>query len=301
MSYATELCSMIAVWALLGYGFLLPVVYTRMFLVCPAAICAIGAYGFALATGAQSPDNSAVNLVIVFSVVALTYTGSLVLLSGLWHDELVVGSFALQMLVVQALKAGRSVTGGDGGIGGFASVADVSGPLGYVPLLCAAIFSTVLFVVMYRRRSMYKLVMSSVGQDPFLSASSGIGLRAARTVTLAVAFLVALIGGALWAAIKTYISPDDFGLLTSVQVLTIVLVAQRVGPLLGPVAGACVVVGIPEAIRTSGAFTNAYAGHAEEIAFGCLLLLWGLSRSLGAGQRYRTAPRSIAPAAVGGA
>ena len=264
MSYALELVGTMLVWTSIGVCLSLPVDRARMFLVCPAALCAIGAYSAALISDGASPLT--VGAVAIAGLAAICF-----LLARLWNDELIVGSFAVQMIVFQGLKAADEVTGGDQGLrANFASIE------GWIFVGCAIVL-TALLVLVGHRRSTLDAVATTVGSDPVWAATAAIDPARVRLTLLVLASVGAACAGAIWAGVKGYLTPGDFDLFTSVQMLLVVLVAGRFGLLSGALAGAAVVVLLPELIRVSGVFSNALAGHVERMAFGVILVAWALS------------------------
>lgn len=276
MTYLIEVISSVALWAALGYVFTAAISDAKMFLVCPAAIVGIGAYGFSnVLVGGQGGDALHVVAAVLLSAIAL---GAIVLsLCRLWGDDLIVGSFALQMLLVQLLKAWRDVTGGDEGFGAhgawLAAISPWVAPV--VLLLCLAI------AWLIGRGSALRLIANFIGHRPVLAVSYGVDVAAARAMLIALAAAGGAICGALLVAMKGYVSPGDFDLFTSVQILAVVLIGRELGALFGPIAGAAIVVAIPELIRASELFTTAEAGHVERILFGAALIVWAVLRLAG--------------------
>lgn len=263
MSYALELCGTMLVWTSIGVSLALPIDRGRMFLVCPAALCAIGAYSAALIYGGASPLTIVGLAFCALATVCLS-------LARLWHDELIVGSFAVQMVVFQGLKAADGLTGGDQGLRANFGTASV-----WIYVGCAVVL-TLLLAFVSHRRSTLDAVATTIGSDPVWAATSAIDPARARLILLVIASLGAAFAGAIWAGLKGYLTPSDFDLFTSVKVILVVLIAGRFGILIGAILGAAVVVLLPELIRATELFSNAQAGHVERTVFGVLLILLAL-------------------------
>lgn len=273
MSYLVEVACSVAIWAALGYLFTAAIGDAKMFLVCPAAIIGIGAYSFSVALVAADGGNQ-FHVVVAILVGVVALSAIVLCLCGLWGDDLIVGSFALQMLIVQILKAWRDVTGGDEGFSLHSRWLAAISP--WIPALavlggCAAAW-------LLGRRSALRLIANYVGHRPVLAVSYGVDVVAVRAMLIAFSALGGAICGALLAAMKGYVSPGDFDLFTSIQILAVVLIARELSPLVGPLVGAMMVIAIPEIIRASELFSTAEAGHVERIIFGGVLIVWAVLR-----------------------
>ncbi len=86
---------------------------------------------------------------------------------------------------------------------------------------------------------------------------------------------VAGLAGALYAGYVTYIDPTSFSLRESILLVTLLMLGGG-GNLRGPLAGAAVLLLLPEALRFVG-LPDAIAANVREIIYGLLLaglMLW---------------------------
>jgi branched-chain amino acid transport system permease protein len=118
------------------------------------------------------------------------------------------------------------------------------------------------------------LAASSLGKNPL----------AIRSSALVVSGSLASIAGALFATYYGYVDPTTFTLEESIFVFSVVVIGGM-GNLRGPLAGALILVLLPEALR----FVNVpdtVAAPVRQIVYGTLLILMMLFRPQGVAGRY---------------
>ncbi len=133
--------------------------------------------------------------------------------------------------------------------------------LGVLSLALVALLS-LLFARL--RDSTWGLAMRATRDAEVASQSIGLNLVAIRTVAFVASAFLAGIAGALFAALSNFISPESFPFFQSISFLLVVLIGGA-GTLLGPLAGAVVVVLLPEML--------AFLAEYRLLFFGALLLL----------------------------
>ena len=113
------------------------------------------------------------------------------------------------------------------------------------------------------QRSRYGRAFDAVRQSPF--AAQALGIPVARVKMIAFSLNAAFAGfaGGLLAGVVGFIDPPEFGILTSIQHITFIVVGG-LGSITGSIAGAAVLTALPEALR----------GVQEygELAYGFILL-----------------------------
>ena len=191
---------------------------------------------------------------------------------------LAVATLAFAVIVEQVLVHWESVTGGFRGMAvprperlgvNFAS------PVWFY-FLCLTLLLGSMILVMNLLRSPAGRAMTAV-RDSETSAES-MGIHLARTKTLAFALSAGFTGlaGALFAHRLTYLAPDAFTIITSIQLLLMVVVGG-VGSLHGVIYGAIFIGLLPQGIaifRDTVPPTVAQIPGLEPAIFGLILILF---------------------------
>jgi branched-chain amino acid transport system permease protein len=121
-------------------------------------------------------------------------------------------------------------------------------------------------------------------RDSEISAQS-MGIHVARTKTLSFAISAALagLGGALYAHKLQFISPDQFSLLQSIELLMLVVIGG-LGSIHGAFLGAIFLIVMPQLISIGKDFLPAMIGEApglQSLVYGLILILFVLFEPLG--------------------
>jgi branched-chain amino acid transport system permease protein len=98
------------------------------------------------------------------------------------------------------------------------------------------------------QRSRYGRAFDAVRQSPF--AAQALGIPVARIKVIAFSLNAAFAGfaGGLLAEVVGFIDPPEFGILTSIQHITFIVVGG-LGSIVGSIAGAVLLTALPEALR----------------------------------------------------
>jgi branched-chain amino acid transport system permease protein len=98
------------------------------------------------------------------------------------------------------------------------------------------------------QRSRYGRAFDAVRQSPF--AAQALGIPVARVKMIAFSLNAAFAGfaGGLLAGVVGFIDPPEFGILTSIQHITFIVVGG-LGSIAGSIAGAVVLTALPEVLR----------------------------------------------------
>ncbi len=175
-------------------------------------------------------------------------------------------TIAFGFVVEQGSAELRDLTGGWNGIMGIPRPALFGAPLDEGGLAIAGIALAAILVLLFARlnTSRWGLAMRATRDAEVASQSIGLDLVRVRAAAFVLSAVLAGIAGALFAALNNFISPESFPFFQSITFLLVVLVGGP-GSALGPVAGAIVVVLLPEML-----------GFLEEyrlLFFGVLLLV----------------------------
>ena len=239
--------SLVFIYAIAGIGLMLLVGYTGLVSLGHAAFLAIGAYTHAYLLGHGWPLAASMVSATLFSALIGGLVGIPALrMTGIY---LAVATLAFAIIVEQVLTHWVSVTGGFRGMAvelpqvfGFAL--DKTVPFYF---LCLGILMLSLLAALNLLRSPTGRAMRAI-RDSEISAQS-IGIHLAYTKTLAFAISAGFTGlaGSLLAHKIGYLAPDSFTLLTSIQLLIMVVVGG-LGSLHGVIFGAIFIGFLPQGI-----------------------------------------------------
>ncbi len=275
--------SLVFIYAIAGLGLMILVGYTGLVSLGHAAFLAIGAYTHAYLMNQGVPLPLAIVAATLFSAVIGGIVGIPALrMTGIY---LAVATLAFAVIVEQILVHWESVTGGFRGMpvpkAEFLGM-NLSDPTAFY-FLCLVLLVGSMSLVMNVLRSPSGRAMTAV-RDSETSAES-MGIHLARTKTLAFALSAAFTGlaGALFAHRLNYLAPDAFTIITSIQLLLMVVVGG-LGSLHGVVYGAIFIGLLPQGIAILRDATPPAVAHIpglEPAIFGLILILFLIYEPLG--------------------
>lgn len=273
MDYVLHICIAIGLAASLALSYNLVAGYAGLLSICHAALYGISAYTAALLAvkcGFSFLSASACAVAVASATGALIGWASL----RARGDDFVIATFAFQVLLVSVLTNWVDFTGGPMGIAGIpephllgwtiSSQADF--------LLLTAIGLGLVLLITYRTASSpFGRVLRGIREDEafIVTAARNATSFKMRVFVLAAAFTA--IPGVLYAYYMTFIDPSSFTVLESVFIITVVIVGGA-GSKLGPIAGAVLLVSVPELLRFFG-LPTAVAANVRQILYGGLLVV----------------------------
>ena len=108
--------------------------------------------------------------------------------------------------------------------------------------------------------------LTAIRDNPTAAAISGVHLARQKTVAFGISAAIAAVAGSLYALMTGVVSPDTFGVMLGIQLLTGLLVGGA-GTLTGPLLGGALLVFLPS-------FTSdLVSGTAANMVYGALLVL----------------------------
>jgi branched-chain amino acid transport system permease protein len=250
-----------------------------------AAFAGVGAYaGGALGASLSLPFPLwLAGAAAVGAVLGLAVAPFAVRLRG---HTLVIVTLALVFLAQHAFRNWSSITGGNAGRSDLPSPAlPGSHDQGWFWLVWAVVALTALLMANVVRarpgRAMVAMRTSEVA-----AATMGIDVARTKVAAFMASGAVAGAAGALYGSYKQFVSPEDFGLLLSIQFLAMVLVGG-IGTLAGPVLGALFVTGLPhlvDGVVETGAGQGITAAQVSQLLFGVLVVAFVLWEPKGLAQ-----------------
>jgi len=88
----------------------------------------------------------------------------------------------------------------------------------------------------------------SIREDEDLAASTGVNVMQYKVLSFAISTFLAGLAGSLYAHYMRFINPADFTVMQSMQLIAMVVIGG-LGSILGPIAGALVLLFLPELLR----------------------------------------------------
>jgi branched-chain amino acid transport system permease protein len=133
-------------------------------------------------------------------------------------------------------------------------------------------------------RSDFGRALRAIRQDETMAASRGVNVFAHKLAVFALSAAIAGIGGAMQVLLLRVAAPSSFDLEASFHLVAILIIGGT-GTLAGPIAGALIFVGVPEALRL--------ADQWRMVLFGAVLValaLYAPRGLMGVLSRRRRAP-----------
>jgi branched-chain amino acid transport system permease protein len=299
--YLNNLFSLLAIFVILGLSFNLLMGYAGLFSIAHGAYFGVGAY----TTAVLMRDGEWSFLPAL--VVAFALCGLLSLVLGVAARRvtdiyLVLLTLAFQVAAVRLFSI-LEITGGAGGLVGIPRP-DLFGLTLSAPqviivawVLCAIVTVGLRALV----RSPFGRTLESLREDELAARSLGKATATAKVKVFALSSAIAGAAGGLLAVHLRFISPAEFGLDRSIEILSLTIIGG-LAAFWGPYLGAAVVVLIPQALSFL-ALPTSLVGAVNGLAFSVLVLLFLRFRPQGlVGRRRRRepevpeAPADVAPA-----
>jgi branched-chain amino acid transport system permease protein len=244
--YLGEL-SLVFIYAIAGIGLMLLTGYTGLVSLGHAAFLAIGAYTHAYLLAQGWPFLAS----IVCATLLASMIGAIIGIPALRMTGiyLAVATLAFAIIVEQVLSHWVSVTGGFRGMAveppSIGSIS-IEGSVAFY-LLCLFILTGCLFLALNLLRTPTGRALTAI-RDSEISAQS-MGIHIAYTKTLAFGISAGFTGlaGSLLAHKIGYLAPDSFTLLTSIQLLLMVVIGG-LGSLHGVIYGALFIGLLPQGL-----------------------------------------------------
>jgi branched-chain amino acid transport system permease protein len=139
-----------------------------------------------------------------------------------------------------------------GGAAGFSGYASPAGRI-TIPALTSFfwVYLVVALVVLFCRnllRSTQGLTFFSVREDEVAAEAMGVNTTRVKVTAFVISAFFAGVAGVLYAHFDTYLKPDSFGFLRSIEIVTMVVLGGM-GSISGSIIGAAILVAAPEALR----------------------------------------------------
>ena len=273
----------VLIYGIVGLGLMLLAGFTGQFSIGHAAFLGTGAYTQAVLANMGVPFPIAMAAAAALSAAV----GVLVGLPALRVKGIYLGIATLSFgfIVEEVFARWESVTGGNAGL-------HVKAPslLGWQLGSGEGFYFLCLVVAVLCTLAILNLLRSPTGRafvairDSEISAQSmGIHLARYKTMSFAISAALAGLGGALYAHKLSFISPDQFNILQSIDLLLLVVIGG-LGSVHGAFLGAIFLISMPQLISLSKDWLPATIGQApglQGFVYGAVLIAFVLFEPLG--------------------
>ncbi|MDO8698875.1 MAG: branched-chain amino acid ABC transporter permease [Rhodoferax sp.] len=273
----------VLIYAIAGLGLMLLAGFTGLFSLGHAAFLGVGAYSQAVLTNAGMPFPIALACAAGLSAAV----GLVVGLPALRVKGIYLGMATLSFgfIVEEVLARWESVTGGNAGIHikkpDFFGWTLNSGEEFYFLCLIITVLATLGILNLLRAPTGRAFV--AIRDSEISAQSMGIHLARYKTLSFALSAALAGIAGALYAHKLQFISPDQFNILQSIDLLLMIVIGG-LGSVHGAFLGAIFLITMPQAIAIFKDYLPATIGQApglQGVVYGVVLVAFVLFEPLG--------------------
>ena len=281
--YGLAQLTFILIYGVVGLGLGLLAGYTGLLSIGHAAFLGVGAYTEALLAGLGWPFPLSLACAALLSAAVGVVVGLPALrVKGMY---LGIATLSFGFIVEEVFARWESVTGGNAGkaVSGlqmFGWAAD-TGPSFYFVCLVVAVLCTL--VVLNLLRSPTGRAFVAIRDSEISAQSMGIHLAYYKTLSFASSAALAGIGGALYAHQLRFISPDQFDIIQSIDLLLMVVIGG-LGSVHGAFLGAIFLIGLPQLIGALKDFlpeSIAAAPGLKTVIYGLVMIAFVLFEPLG--------------------
>jgi branched-chain amino acid transport system permease protein len=287
--YVLSQLTFICMYSVATVGLMLLTGYTGQISMGHAAFFAIGAYTSAILTGHGIPFLLALPAAgIPAAIVGIVIGLPALRLSGLY---LAIATMAFSFIVEEVLARWEGLTHGNMGM--IVEPAAI-GPLTFTTetryyYLTLVVLILTIFAARNILRSPAGRAMIAIRDSEVASQAMGISLAKFKTMAFAISAFFTGIAGALYAHKISFINPESFTILLSIEFLAMIIIGG-LGSIHGAVYGAAFVIFLPQLILVTKDYMPAYlAGQTglESFLYGIMIMLFILFEPLGIYGRWR--------------
>ena len=247
---------LVGLYVTLGMGLNVVVGFAGLLDLGYVAFFATGAYMIGIWT---SPVSPAVNVTLNFWLVLFAAIGVGAIIGVLLGlpvlplrgDYLAIVTLGFGEIIRILIVNMTNVTNGSQGLFnipqpdvGYRHVDDVQAF--YILIVLAAFLTW--FVTSRLRDSRVGRAWEAIREDEDVAGAMGVNTTKYKLMAFAIGASVGALGGAIYAPFITFISPESFSLLVSINVLSLVIIGGM-GSTQGVVAGALILIGVPEVLQ----------------------------------------------------
>ena len=280
--YVMSQLHFICIYSIVGLGMMLLVGFTGQISLGHAAFLAVGAYTEALLQAKGVPFFISLPTAALLSGAFGWVLGLPALrLKGIY---LAIATLAFNVIVEEVIARWEGLTGGNSGlhlkpIELFGLKLDGDTSFYY---LCLGLTVLATLGLLNLLRSPTGRAFVAIRDSEISASCMGVNLATYKTLSFAISAALTGIGGALYAHKVTFISPEQFTLLQSIDLITIVILGG-VGFIHGAVLGAAFVIVLPQLISLAKDYlpSNVAGSGLQAVVFGLVLIVFIIFEPLG--------------------
>jgi branched-chain amino acid transport system permease protein len=273
----------VLIYAIVGLGLMLLAGFTGQLSMGHAAFLGVGAYTQAVLTNAGWPFP----LALACSAGLSAFVGIAVGVPALRVKGIYLGiaTLAFGFIVEEGLARWESVTGGNAGLHvkapqmfGWALDGDIE-----FYFLCLAITVLCTLALLNLLRSPTGRAFVAIRDSEVSAQSMGIQLARYKTLSFALSAALAGIGGALYAHKIKFLSPDQFGIAQSIDLLLMIVVGG-LGSVHGVFLGAIFLIAMPQLIAVGKDYLPESVGQSpglQALVYGVVLVAFVMFEPMG--------------------
>ena len=245
MEYFVSLAVLVGIYVILSSSFNLIIGHGGLISIAHPIFFALGAY----TTGLLAIHFNTNPVLAVIAGGAVAFVASIMLslpslrISG---DYLLITSIGFQLGLLEVIKH-LGFTGGASGLGNIPNVVEGENRSAVFAIVSCLIAVVVVRMIRWLINGPYGRVISAMRDDELAFSALGRNAMMIKLTIFAIGSGFAGIAGGIYAYYYQYISPDQFEILQSAMILTMVVVGGM-GSHWGPVVGAVLLLLLPQAI-----------------------------------------------------
>jgi branched-chain amino acid transport system permease protein len=271
------------IYAVVALGLMLLSGYTGQFSIGHAAFVGVGAYTEAYLAGRGWPFPVSMVFAMALSAAVGVVVGLPALrVKGMY---LAIATLAFGFIVEEVMARWESVTGGNAGkmvasASAFGWQLDSDASFYY---LCAVVATGCTLAVLNLLRSPTGRAFVAIRDSEISAQSMGIHLARYKSLSFAISAALAGLGGALYAHKLQFLSPDQFGVAQSID-LVLMIVIGGLGSIHGAFFGAIFLIAMPQLISLVKDVLPPAIGQAtglQGVVYGLTLVAFVLYEPMG--------------------
>ena len=287
MEYLINLAILFCIYGTLALSLNMVVGMAGLLSLAQAAFYGIGAYAAAIGmTELGLGFFSTLLLGMLANDILAFVVGKI--LSRFQGDYYAIVSAGLSVIVFSVLLNWKDLTNGPLGIfgipkpeiGSFRLISNFS----YLVLCLAAVALSCGIYVLFDRSS-FGRTLKALREDEQLTRLQGYNTKHFKSIVFVVSAMMSGIAGAMFASYISFIDPSTFQLKEGIFLFTIIIVGG-LSSAKGSIAGALILISLPEVLRFIG-LPYETAAQLQQIIYGALLVLMMILRPQGLFGKYR--------------
>ncbi len=275
MEYLLHIGIMLGIYIILVLSTNLTVGMANLLTLCQAAFYGIGAY---IGTFFLMQFNLPFVVIALLVMLATGLTSILISFASvkLKGDYFILATLGFQMVVYTILYNWIDVTRGPYGIPGIPSIKlfgiwSLNSIYAYF-ILAVVVAGLVAWLFSRIQRSPYGRILKAIRTDELSAQSLGRNTTRLKTWAFFISAAFAGVAGLIYASYVSYIDPTSFTLDESIFIITALFIGGIGSRVWGPIAGAAVVVILPELLRFVG-LPDAVAANLRQVIYGLVLIV----------------------------